>query len=224
MADDSSKKTEKQPETSSNSVKEENSAGGTGESNESEVPSGGIVSDLKKIATVESEAKESSITQDPDGTEKNSDHSPSDTGKKKKIETDGQSFPIPEIPGKSVLDALKSRKDQIIRYSAAAVGVILIVYGLVLISASVTKVADNVIFGEGASFAAFSMLLGVLIIVAAFSQSIINRSFLKNINSELKIAEGRSDDEKKKFEEDNGNKDNKKGKDNKDNIVGENKK
>jgi hypothetical protein len=220
LADDSSKKTEKQPETSS-SIKEEKNAGGTSESKDS---SGGIVSDLKKFATVESEAKESSKTQNTDGAEKNKDHSPSGTEKKKKIETDGQSFPIPEIPGKSVLDALKSRKDQIIRYSAAVVGAIFIVYGLVLISASVTKVADNVIFGEGASFAAFSILLGILIIVAAFSQSILNRSFLKNINSELKIAEGRSDDEKKKFEEDNGNKDNKKGKDNKDNIVGENKK
>jgi hypothetical protein len=223
LAEDSNKKSEKQPENSSNSINEEVKGGKT-KSDESEGQSG-IVSDLKKLATLDS-ADESSKTQKADEIRVDKDQSPPKSSKKKEMKTEEHTFHFPELAGNKFLNSIKSRKDIIIRYSAAVVGVILIIYGLVLISASVTKVADNVIFGEGASFAAFSILLGVLIIVGAFSRSIINRSFLKNINNELEIAEGKSDsdDGKKKFEEVNGNKDNKKGKDNNDNIVGENKK
>ena len=198
---------------------------GTEKSNESESSSTGIVSDLKKFASLDTDAKESSKTQMANET-KDKDHTPSESSKKNKSDGDEHPFNMQKLPGSKVLHSINSRKDQIIRYAAAAFGVILIIYGIVLISASVTKVADNVIFGEGASFAAFSILLGILIIVAAFSKTILNRSFLKNINTELEIAEGKSDsdDKKKNIEEGNGNKDKNKGKDNKDNIVGENKK
>ena len=84
----------------------------------------------------------------------------------------------------------------------------MILYGLVLISASVIKVADNVIFGEKAMLSTFLILLGVLIIVAAYSQRILNRTFLNKIHTELEVAEGRkeSDDGSKKVEDENGNK------------------
>ena len=133
-------------------------------------------------------------------------------------------FNFHELFDNDIFDSIKSRKDQILRYAAATVGVILIVYGIVLISASVTKVADNVIFGEGASYAAFLMLLGFLIIIGAFSQKILNKTFLKNINSELEIAEGKTEAEEKKTEETNGKKDPNNVKDDKGNIVGEDKK
>ncbi|MTK64448.1 MAG: hypothetical protein F8N15_08000 [Methanobacterium sp.] len=129
-----------------------------------------------------------------------------------------------EVMDNDLFNSIRSRKDQIVRYVALAIGVILIIYGIVLISASVTKVADNVIFGEGASFAAFSILLGFLIIVGAFSQKILNKTFLKNINSELEIAEGKTEATDKKTEDINGKKDPKKVEDGKDNIVGEDKK
>jgi len=134
------------------------------------------------------------------------------------------SFNFHEVLDNDLFDSIRSRKDQILRYAAAAVGVILIIYGIVLISASVTKVADNVIFGEGASYAAFLMLLGFLIIVGAFSQKILNKTFLKNINSELEIAEGKTKVDDKKTEEPDGKKDPSNVKDDKDNIVGEDKK
>ena len=94
--------------------------------------------------------------------------------------------------------------------------------GWFLFPASVTKVADNVIFGEGATLSAFLILLGILIIVAAFAQSILNKTFLNKIHTELEVAEGRSesDDGSKKVKDEN---DNKIDKDNKDNIVEENK-
>ncbi|UTB33765.1 MAG: hypothetical protein NKF70_06040 [Methanobacterium sp. ERen5] len=129
-----------------------------------------------------------------------------------------------ELMDNGLFKSIRSRKDQILRYVAVAIGVILIIYGIVIISASVTKVADNVIFGEGASFAAFSMLLGFLIIVGAFSQKILNKTFLKNINSELEIAEGKTEAANEKTEDINGKKDPNKLEDGKDNIVGEDKK
>jgi len=140
------------------------------------------------------------------------------------VEDKDHSLNFHEVFDNDLFDSIKSRKDQILRYAATTVGVILIIYGIVLISASVTKVADNVIFGEGASYAAFLMLLGFLIIVGAFSQKILDKTFLKNIHLELKNAEGKTKAEDKKTEETNGNKDPKNVKDDKDNIVGEDKK
>lgn len=141
-----------------------------------------------------------------------------------KIEDNDHSIHLNELMRHDLFNSLRSKKDQILRYTAAIIGVILIVYGIVLISASVTKVADNVIFGEGASFAAFSMLLGFLIIVAAFSQKILSRTFLKNINSELEKAEGKFESKNEKIEEVEGSTDKNQDKDNNGNIVGEDKK
>jgi hypothetical protein len=129
-----------------------------------------------------------------------------------------------ELMDRDLFNSIRFRKDQIVRYGATAIGIILIIYGIVLISASVTKVADNVIFGEGASFAAFSILLGFLIIVGAFSQKILNKTFLKNINSELEIAEGKTEAADKKTEDIDGKKDPNKVEDGKGNIGGEDKK
>ena len=85
----------------------------------------------------------------------------------------------------------------------------------------VTKVADNVIFGEDATADAFLILLGVLIIVAAFAQSIMDKTSLSKIGSELEVNEesSKSDDNSEKVKEN----DNKVSDDNKDNILGENK-
>ena len=80
--------------------------------------------------------------------------------------------------------------------------------------------ADNVIFGEDATLYAFLVLLGILIIVAAFSQRILEKTSLNKIQSELEVDEGstESDDSSKKVKDENGNKVDK------DNIVGDNKK
>jgi hypothetical protein len=116
---------------------------------------------------------------------------------------------------------LKTNRDKITKGTAIVVGGFLILYGLVMVSASVTKVADNVIFGEDATADAFLMLLGVLIIVAAFAQSILDKTSLSKISSELEVNEENSDsdDNPKKGKEN----DNKVSDDNKDNIHGENK-
>ena len=119
---------------------------------------------------------------------------------------------------------LKSNKERIMKAAALTGGAVFIIYGLITITSSVTQVADNVIFGEKAMFGAFSMLVGVLIIVAAFAQKLVSGTFLKKIHSELEVIEGRQDSvdtsnvKSKDIVDENDNKVNK------NNITGENKK
>ena len=121
---------------------------------------------------------------------------------------------------------LKSKKAPITQFIALFVGIILIIYGLIMMSSPVTKVADNVMFGETAMFAAFLMLVGVFVIVGAFYQKLLSATFLKNIHSELEVAEGRkgpvdtSKENSKNTADENDNKVDK----NKSNITGEDKK
>jgi hypothetical protein len=216
-----------------NSVDSESPNGNSDKSLESERSSiSGIISSFKKfniaedIETEKPSDNKKSKTKTPDKP-KNSHKrkSSSDSDKKETSHEPGKGDNDPfHIPGSEhdFVNFLKTRKDRIIKGAALLIGGLLILYGLVIISASVTKVADNVIFGEEATLAAFLMLLGVLIIVAAFAQRILDRTFLSKINKELEVTEGRSksDANSKEVKDENANKVEK---DNKDNIVGENK-
>lgn len=216
MAEDSQRKEEESELTTDSS-----NESGDGSETVSEVISGNSDSEPKKGSDGETQTKSSSIEKQS-GVKSGSDKPSNHDGASDDHEDHAINFH--EVMDNDLFNSIRSRKDQIVRYVALAIGVILIIYGIVLISASVTKVADNVIFGEGASFAAFSILLGFLIIVGAFSQKILNKTFLKNINSELEIAEGKTEATDKKTEDINGKKDPKKVEDGKDNIVGEDKK
>jgi len=105
-------------------------------------------------------------------------------------------------------DLLKNRKEKITKLASLFIGGFLIIYGFFHISISATKVADNVMFGEGASLSVFLILLGILIIVAAYDKSILKKTFLNKIHNELEVAEGRfdSDNDTKKVKDKNGNK------------------
>ncbi|MFZ0441327.1 MAG: hypothetical protein WAL81_01690 [Methanobacterium sp.] len=230
MTGDSGKDTDKKM---GNSVDSESPNGNSDKSLESERSSiSGIISSFKKfniaedIETEKPSDNKKSKTKTPDKP-KNSykRKSSSDSDKKETSHEPGKgdndTFHIPGSEHDFV-NFLKTRKDRIIKGAALLIGGLLILYGLVIISASVTKVADNVIFGEEATLAAFLMLLGVLIIVAAFAQRILDRTFLSKINKELEVTEGRSksDANSKEVKDENANKVEK---DNKDNIVEEKK-
>ncbi len=190
----------------------------------------GIISNIKKFTITDDldpEITTNKKTEDKDS--KNSfkvysnNSNKKDITSQKNVKSEDHDFNITDIlSGHDSIDSLKNKKDKIIKAAAILIGGFLIVYGLVIISTSVTKVADNVIFGEGATLSAFLILVGILIIVAAFAQSILNKTFLNKIHTELEVAEGRSesDDGSKKVKDENGNKIDK---DNKDNIVEENK-
>ena len=216
MVEDSQRKEEESELTADSS-----SSNADGSETVSEVSSKASDSEPKNGSDGETQTKSSSVEKQ-DGVKSGSDQTPNHD--KSADHHEDHAINFHELMGHDLFKSIRSRKDQILRYVAVAIGVILIIYGVVLISASVTKVADNVIFGEGASFAAFSILLGFLIIVGAFSQKILNKTFLKNINSELEIAEGKTEAADDKTEDISGKKDPNKVEDGKDNIVGEDKK
>ncbi len=216
MVEDSQRKEEESELTADSSSKNTD-----GSETVSEVSSKVSDSEPKNGSDGETQTKSSSVEKQ-DVVKSGSDETPNQD--KATDHHEDHAINFHEVMDNDLIRSIRSRKDQILRYVAVAIGAILIIYGVVLISASVTKVADNVIFGEGASFAAFSMLLGFLIIVGAFSQKILNKTFLKNINSELEIAEGKTEVADEKTEDINGKKDANKVEDGKDNIVGEDKK
>jgi hypothetical protein len=230
LKEDSQKDTDKVTKTILDSenqelTKDENKSLKSGVSSISEV-----ISSLKKFSTAEDLIPEKSSEKSDPGTSKktkspnNQESSKYDKDANSKVHdsTEDHSFHVADIIGQDYLESIKTKKDRILKVAAILIGGILILYGLILISASVTKVADNVIFGEKAMLSTFLILLGVLIIVAAYAQRILNRTFLNKIHTELEVAEGKSDsdDVSKKVQDENSNK---VSKDNKDNIVGENK-
>lgn len=156
-----------------------------------------MVSSLRKF-TMADELEEAS----PSKSRTPANKDPEDKSKKEE-----HSFHIGNIFGHKAFDKLKSKKDKIVKYGALLIGVFLIIYGLVLISSSVTRVADNVIFGEKAMWSTFLILLGVLVILAAFAKTILNKTFLNKIHTQLEVAEGRTGSDKDSNKEDeNANK------------------
>jgi ABC-type bacteriocin/lantibiotic exporter with double-glycine peptidase domain len=224
---------EKDTDKTVNSVDSENNKENTDKSPESgSSPISGIISNFKKFNMVE-DLKSEKLSDKNKKSETKTHDNPKSSPKQKssknsnKEETsqehvDDNTFHIPGLSEHNFINLINNKRDRIIKVVALLIGGLLILYGLVIISASVTKVADNVIFGEEATLAVFLMLLGVLIIVAAFAQRILDKTFLSEINTELEVTEERSksDANSKKGKDENANKvDN----DNKDNIVGENK-
>ena len=224
---------EKDTDKTVNSVDSENNKENTDKSPESgRSPISGIISNFKKFNMVE-DLKSEKLSDKNKKSETKTHDNPKSSPKQKssknsnKEETsqehvDDNTFHIPGLSEHNFINLINNKRDRIIKVVAILIGGLLILYGLVIISASVTKVADNVIFGEEATLAVFLMLLGVLIIVAAFAQRILDKTFLSKINTELDVTEERSksDANSKKGKDENANKVNN---DNKDNIVGENK-
>ncbi len=175
------------------------------------------ISEFKTPKNLESPSKQESTENSDD----NKNNSIKDDSFNEHAEDEENAYHYPVQVEHNFIKLLKTNRDKIIKGFAIVVGGFLILYGLVLVSASVTNVASNVIFGEDATADAFLILLGVLIIVAAFAQSIMDRTPISKIGSELEVNEesSESDENSKKVKEN----DNKVSDDNKDNILGENK-
>lgn len=175
------------------------------------------ISEVKIPKNPESSSKQKS-SENSGNDENNSDKK---EGSNEHVKDEDNVYHIPIQLEHNFIKLIKTNRDKIIKGSALIVGGFLILYGLVLVSASVIKVADNVIFGEDATADAFLILLGVLIIVAVFAQSIMDKTSLSKIGSELEVNDERSEsDRNSKKDKEN---DNKVSDDNNDNILGENK-
>ncbi len=93
---------------------------------------------------------------------------------------------------------LQSHKEQVIRISGGVIGAIFIIAGILYLLGSAVRVADNVVFGERAVISAFLVLVGVLIIAGIFARRLLEGTFLKNIHSELEVAEDPDSEENSK--------------------------
>ena len=92
---------------------------------------------------------------------------------------------------------LRSNKEQVLRISGGIIGVLFIIAGILYVIGSPVRVADNVVSGERAVISAFLVLVGVLIIAGSFARRILEVSFLKNIHSELEVAEDQNSEDSK---------------------------
>ena len=103
-----------------------------------------------------------------------------------------------DLQDHDVFQSLKTNKDKIKKILAVTCSILLIMVGIILISTSVTRVSDNVIFGERAMFAALLILIGFLILAGVFAGKLLQGTFIKKIQNELEITEGKT----KKTEDD----------------------
>jgi hypothetical protein len=92
---------------------------------------------------------------------------------------------------------LQSNKEQVVKIIGGIIGALFIIAGMLYLLGSPVRVADNVVSGERAVISAFLVLVGVLIIASIFARRILETSFLKNIHSELEVAEDQNSGELK---------------------------
>jgi hypothetical protein len=97
-----------------------------------------------------------------------------------------------QLDNHDVFKYFKEKKDKIIKFVAAFIGLLLIIIGIILISSSMSRIVDNVVFGERAMFSVFLILIGVLILAAVFARKYLNDTLLKNIHTELEVEEEKS--------------------------------
>lgn len=112
-----------------------------------------------------------------------------------------------QLKNLSDLQSLKEQKSNIIRIIAAIIGILFIISGLIYsVLGSPVSVSSNVIFGERATFSAFMVLIGFLILAGVFARKLLEITFLKRIYSELQIAEGKAqkDEDDKQTRTDKG--------------------
>lgn len=92
---------------------------------------------------------------------------------------------------------LRSNKEQVVKLFGGIIGALFIIAGILYLLGSPVRVADNVVSGERAVISAFLVLVGVLIIASIFARQILEVSFLKNIHSELEVAEDQNSGDSK---------------------------
>lgn len=84
---------------------------------------------------------------------------------------------------------IMEHRDDILKYTAMVVGVILVLTGVITILGSSDRVVDNVVSGENTVIAAFLILTGLLLVGAFMIQSIIGGTPLGGFYKQVKKAE-----------------------------------
>ncbi len=132
--------------------------------------------------------------QTPKGSEKK-DEKPEDSKDLDK-EHDPHAFPmVGDFLSPDKLKNLKSKKSTLILWIGIIAGALLIFAGIFLIVTSIgspERVADNAEFGDMASFSAFLILAGVLLMGGVLARKFLEKSFFKGINKKVESHSGTS--------------------------------
>lgn len=117
---------------------------------------------------------------------------------------------VEDIKSHEIAQWLRKRKEKIIKGVAITISAILILIAIIYSLTPTEQVASNVIFGEGAMFSVFLVLVAFLILAAVFARRLLEGKFLREIHQNLEIVEGKrekddpkqGDDQKPKQEND----------------------
>lgn len=116
----------------------------------------------------------------------------------KHIPTEEDHFFLPQkLISSDRIKSLKSKKNTIIMVFGIFTGILLVIFGLIIVSIPLEKVSDNVIFSEKAVFSVFLILVGILIISAILAHRLLSKTYLKKLHEELQLSEGKSPKSKK---------------------------
>jgi len=139
------------------------------------------------------DSSKSSSSSSDDSTKGSEEKSQDNAEKDNKSASDSHDFHLSqELMKFDFYRKLQSNKEQVVKIFGGIVGALFIIAGILYLLGSPVRVADNVVSGERAVISAFLVLVGVLIIA-----SILEASFLKNIHSELEVAEDQNSGELK---------------------------
>lgn len=106
-------------------------------------------------------------------------------------EEDQAFYLIENFKEHETVQALRKRKNTIIKAVAIAVSVVLIIIGIIYAFSPTDQVASNVIFGERAMFSVFLIMVAFLILAAVFASRLLEGKYLKDIHQNLEIVEGK---------------------------------
>lgn len=123
---------------------------------------------------------------------------------------DPHAFPLlSDIIGSQRVKNIKSGRNNLLMGLGIFVGILLIIFGIMMLMGSVESVADNVTFGEKEVFSVFLILIGVLIIACSFAYKFMGKSFFKEINDDDNSSHKKSSHSAKgNIKKDNINRDN----------------
>lgn len=107
---------------------------------------------------------------------------------------------IEDIKSHEIAQWLRKRKEKVIKAVAITISAILIIIAIIYSLTPTEQVASNVVFGEGAMFSVFLVMVAFLILAAVFASRLLEGKYLKDIHKDLEIVEGKreKDDHKGK--------------------------
>jgi len=104
---------------------------------------------------------------------------------------------IISLLGSERVKNIKSKKNKILMCTGTFTGILLTIFGAVMITEPIDRIVDNVIFGEMEVFSVFLILTGILLIAYSFVYKFLGKSFFKRIDNDVESYDKKSSDSAK---------------------------